>query len=431
MNELILTPENEKILSNLRDSCREIRQMLTVEKNNILKNIAKQLLAAESEILVANSQDLSLLPSDATSAFRDRLTLNKKRIAGMAESLNQVSELPDPVGEIVDQRTLVNGLKTRRERAPIGLIFMIFESRPNVITEAFSLAFKSGNAILLRGGSESSHSAGVIYKIINDCLVGKFQKIPFFGVQNYDRKLVEIFLKQKKYIDVVVPRGGDRLIEFVQRTSLMPIIKNDRGLCHAYVAEDADLAMAINIVNNGKTQRPGVCNALETVLVHENIASKFIPELYRVTHSCGLRWHVDAASLEILNSKTLNLSIDDRSKIKLAEPQDWDTEYSDLILNCRIVNSLDGALSHIAQFGSKHSEAIITSSEEQAKRFQQEVDAAAVYWNASTRFTDGFELGLGGELGISTQKLHVRGPVGLRELTTPRWILEGNGQIRE
>lgn len=409
--------ELERLFREMRSAARRLRKASSAEKNQKLNQLAEELVKGTGDILAANAKDLQALPSDTTAAFRDRLLLNEKRIAGMAESLRQVAALPDPVGEIVDQRTLDNGLNIKKVRAPLGVIFMIFESRPNVILEAFSLAFKSGNVIVLRGGSESRASSAAIYKIMRSL----FSDPPFYGFEDYDRQHVETLLRRDDLIDIVVPRGGDRLIDFVKKTATMPIIKNDRGLCHTYIEEDADLEMAANIVNNAKTQRPGVCNSLETILVHKAVAEKFLPLLYDKTVSTQLEWHVDEVSAKILAG---------RERVKPAHAKDWDTEYLDLIMNCRVVTNLDEALAHIEKHGSKHSEAIITKSAEKAHRFQDEVDAAAVYWNASTRFTDGFEFGLGGELGISTQKLHVRGPVGLRELTTPRWIIEGIGQIR-
>lgn len=409
-------------IRGLQKSSRMLRQLNSSIKNHILLEIARALITYQTEILAANKSDLDNLPPSATSAFRDRLLLNELRLLNMAESLKQVAALPDPVGEIVDVRVLENDLKLSRARTPLGFIFMIFESRPNVITEAFSLAFKSGNVILLRGGSESKSTAQVIYKIINDVMLSNnLSPSPASGVEDYDRGIVENLLKCKDFIDVVVPRGGDSLISFVQTNSLIPIIKNDRGLCHTYVDEFADLDMATNIVTNAKTQRPGVCNALETVLVHEKIAEKFLPLLYQATQNFNLKWHVDKKSQEILPPSNL---------ISLATEQDWDTEYLDLIINCKIMSSLEQALDHIAIHGTKHSEAIVTRNKANAQKFLAEVDAAATYWNASTRFTDGFEFGLGGELGISTQKLHVRGPVGLKELTSLRWLIEGQGQIR-
>ncbi|MGZ3748500.1 MAG: glutamate-5-semialdehyde dehydrogenase [Pseudobdellovibrionaceae bacterium] len=413
---------HEEMLNSLRTAARTQRKLSATEKNKALLQLAEDLMLASQNIIAANKKDLQNLAADTSNAFRDRLTLNPERIAGMVESLRQVAALADPVGEVLENQTLKNGLKLQKVRAPLGVIFMIFESRPNVILEAFSLAFKSGNVILLRGGSESRFTSEAIYKLMRESLHSSgLAKAPFYGLEDYDRALVEALLKRKDFIDIVVPRGGEKLIEFVQKTALMPIIKNDRGLCHTFVEEDADLEMAVKIVVNAKVQRPGVCNSLETVLVHEKIARPFLEKLYQATENKSLEWHVDAPSLEILRGKP---------HVTPARPQDWDTEYLDLIMNCRIVKNIEEALSHIEKHGSKHSEAIVTRSEQKAHFFQQEVDAAAAYWNASTRFTDGFEFGLGGELGISTQKLHVRGPVGLRELTSPRWLVDGTGQIR-
>jgi glutamate-5-semialdehyde dehydrogenase len=417
-----MTEELKASLLGLRRSARSLRQTSTEKKNSALRGLAKALQTNQEKILKANEQDIKNLAADTLTSFRDRLLLTKLRIETMTESLVQVSNLPDPVGETVETATLKNGLRVRRVRSPLGVILMIFESRPNVIIEAFSLAFKSGNAILLRGGSEAKFTAQELYRIMRAALKeADFDQIPFLGLEDYDRSLVERLLKQKDLIDIVVPRGGDRLIDFVQRTALMPIIKNDRGLCHVYVDDEADLKMAVEIVRNAKVQRPGVCNSMETVLVHSKIAEQFLPKLFQATEGDSLTWHTDETSLKILKG---------RKSVSLAKDADWDTEYLDLIMNCKIVTGLDEALAHIENHGSKHSECIVTSSQAKARRFQDEVDAAAVYWNASTRFTDGFELGLGGELGISTQKLHVRGPVGLRELTTPRWIIEGDGQTR-
>ena len=417
-----LTAEMEESFRCLRLAARTLRALSSAAKNTSLLAIADDVALAESEILAANAEDLARLGADAQSAFRDRLTLNSDRIKAMVESLRQVAALPDPVNEVTEERVLQNGLRLRRVRSPLGTIFMIFESRPNVILEAFSLAFKTGNAIALRGGKESASTASVLYSIIRKALARTgVNETSFYGMNDYDRAFVETLLRRKDLIDIVVPRGGEKLIAFVEQTAVMPIIKNDRGLCHAFVDESADLEMAVNIVENGKTQRPGVCNSLETVLVHRAVADKFLPMLYERTSAKSLEWKVDESSRAILSERT---------HVAPAEAADWDTEHLELILNCKVVESVDEAITHIERHGSRHSETIITSNEANARYFQKEVDAAAVYWNASTRFTDGFEFGLGGELGISTQKLHVRGPVGLRELTTPRWVIDGNGQVR-
>jgi len=410
----------EKSILALRRDARVQRSLAAARKNGLLNDLSEALENSTAIILKANQEDLQNLGAGTAPAFRDRLALDSGRLAGIVESVRQVAALPDPVGEVLEEKVLPNGLKLRKVRAPLGIIFMIFESRPNVILEAFALAFKSGNSIVLRGGSESSRTAAVIYQIITQCLVREGLNA-FYGLVDYDRAHVESLLKRKDLIDIVVPRGGDKLIDFVQRTALMPIIKNDRGMCHAYVDEGADLEMAVKVVVNGKVQRPGVCNSLETVLVHQSVAADFIPKLYQATDSVGLSWRVDDKSFALLKG---------RARVERASCQAWDTEYLDLILNCRVVDDLEQAVEHIDRHGSKHSETILTGSQDRARRFQQDVDAAVVYWNASTRFTDGFEFGLGGELGISTQKLHVRGPVGLRELTTPRWIADGTGQIR-
>lgn len=417
----------ETALKELRQSARAQRSLNSAAKSSALMNLASALEARSANILTANSEDLLRLSETTSPAFRDRLTLTQDRITAMAISLRAVAALADPNNEVVEQRQLTNGLKVQRVRAPLGCLFMIFESRPNVILEAFSLAFKSGNVILLRGGSDSRATAAVLYTLIAESLKGSgITHQCFLGLQDYDRGLVDALLTRKDLIDVVIPRGGDRLIEFVTQNARMPIIKNDRGLCHTYVHSDADLDMAARIVANAKIQRPGVCNSLETVLVHTAVAAEFLPKVFAATAGAGLRWRADSVSESILRSLTGAEAV-----LTTATAEDWDTEHLDLIINCRVVENFEEALAHIELHGSKHSEAIVTRSEPTARKFQAEVDAAAVYWNASTRFTDGFELGLGGELGISTQKLHVRGPVGLRELTTPRWLMDGTGQVRE
>ncbi len=414
--------ELTQALFSLRAAARVLRKASTTKKDSLLHSLSQALVSNQDSILLANGLDLENLDAKATPAFRDRLMLNTARIVAMAESLAQVANLPDPSREVVGTRVLANGLLVRRVRAPLGVLFMIFESRPNIILEAFSLSFKSGNALMLRGGSESKHTAKVIYRIIGTCLLQNgFTPLPFFALEDYDRRWVEQLLTQKKFIDVVIPRGGSQLIDFVQSRAQMPIIKNDRGLCHIYVDSEADLGMAVDIVRNAKVQRPGVCNSMETVLVHKSIAPAFLLKLHHQLSADHVRWRVDAESLAILKNV---------EGVVLASEEDWDTEHLDLVMNCKIVASVSEAIGHIEAHGSKHSEAIVTSSETTARAFQEEVDAAVVYWNASTRFTDGFELGLGGELGISTQKLHVRGPVGLIELTAPRWVIDGTGQIR-
>ncbi len=404
-----------------KQAFRELRALPSKKKNDVLVRLASLLGSTQKEILAANTEDQNALTGDrATGAFRDRLMLNPQRLAQMIESLNQVAKLPDPVGEIADEKILPNGLKLQRVRAPLGVLFMIFESRPNVITEAFSLAFKSGNVIILRGGKETQNTSKVIYRLIQEALESEgVDKNSLWGITNPDRAITETLLHQPQWIDVVIPRGGDALIEYVVQNSKIPIIKNDRGLCHVYVHKDADQESAIAIVKNAKAQRPGVCNSMETLLIHRDVAKQLLPEIYAALSFDKVQWFGCEETQEILNGLVFE-----------ATEKSWDTEYLDYKMNCRVVSDENEAFAHIEKHGSRHSEAIITQDATLAKRFQTEIDAAAVYWNASTRFTDGFEFGLGGELGISTQKIHVRGPVGLRELTSLRWIGTGNGQVR-
>jgi glutamate-5-semialdehyde dehydrogenase len=409
----------------VKAAAKILRTSSTTVKNAVLISLAEKLKSEESKILAANAKDLAALSPDVTAAFIDRLTLSPARLAGMRESLKQVAALPDPVNEVVEKNTLANGISVTRVRAPLGIIFMIFESRPNVAIEAFSLAFKAGNAVILRSGKESKNTVEVFYTLMQAAL--RENQLPVeiaSGITDPDRALVLKLLQLKNFIDVVVPRGGDALIEFVVENSKIPIIKNDRGLCHIYVHEDAELKSTVAMIENAKKQRPGVCNSVETILIHEKIAAQFIPAIHaQLAHAPHpVEWFACGETLKILAGRPF---------VQAATPKSFDTEYLDYQLNCRVVKNADEAIAHIETHGSKHSEAIFTQTESLARKFQNEIDAAAVYWNASTRFTDGFELGLGGELGISTQKLHVRGPVGLRELTSTRWLLDGNGQIRK
>jgi glutamate-5-semialdehyde dehydrogenase len=416
--------KTQELLIPLKLAAKALRTTSLADRNQVLLTLADLLKQEEKSIFLANIKDLDALSRDANSAFRDRLTLNSKRIEGMQESLRQVAALPDPLGEVVEERTLANGLHTRRVRSPLGVIFMIFESRPNVAIEAFSLALKSGNAIILRGGKESKNTVEVFYALMARALASaNVDANAVLGITDPDRAIVLDLLHQKRYIDVVVPRGGDQLIEFVVENSKIPIIKNDRGMCHIYVHSDAKRALITPIIENAKKQRPGVCNAMETLLIHETVAKELLPLIYEKISSgtAPVEWFACEKTFALLK---------DLPHVQKATAKSFDTEYLELKMNCKIVASVDEAIAHIEAYGSRHSEAILTETKSVARLFQGEVDAAAVYWNASTRFTDGFELGLGGELGISTQKLHVRGPVGLKELTSIRWIMDGSGQIR-
>ena len=422
-----MKPEYEQRLENAKTAARALRCTATERKNAVLLQVAHVVRMRRQKILEANAQDLQALGADATSAFRDRLTLNNERIEHMVKSLEEIAALPDPIDEVAETKNLSNGLVARRMRAPLGVIFMIFESRPNVALEAFSLAFKSGNVVLLRGGKESRSTVAALYALLEEVLVS--QSLPkecFWGILDSDRELVAELLTRRDTIDVVIPRGGDGLIQFVTENSRIPIIKNDRGMCHVYIHEDADQKMAVEIIENAKTQRPGVCNSMETVLVHASVARQILPllhaQLAQAPEKYTVQWYGCKKTCEIL---------DGQKNVFPATNESWGTEYLDYKMNCKVVDSLDAAIEHIEKFGSKHSEAIVTGGEISAKKFQTQVDAAVTYWNASTRFTDGFELGLGGEIGISTQKLHVRGPVGLRELTSLRWVIDGSGQVRQ
>lgn len=410
-------------LTEIRTASRELRRATTERKNAVLSRVAELLIANEKDLLKANQKDIGSLKKEKTNpSFVDRLKLTPERIRLMQESLLDVAALKDPVGDSFDQKSLANGLRMKRVRSPLGVILMIFESRPNVVTEVFSLGFKSGNALILRGGSESTNSTGVLYQCIHQALrENGFTTDVLWGILDADRTMVQFLMKQNRFIDVLVPRGGNSLIEYVTSHATIPIIKNDRGMCHVYVHDDADLTMAINIIVNGKCQRPGVCNSVETVLLHEKVAADLVPRLHEALAKFQVQWFA---------SRDVQVILKNSPEVHLAVEKNWDTEYLDFKINCKTVPSLDAAIAHIEDHGSRHSEAIITSSEPTARRFQEEVDAAAVYWNASTRFTDGYQMGLGGELGISTQKLHVRGPVGLNELTSARWIIDGTGQVR-
>jgi glutamate-5-semialdehyde dehydrogenase len=428
--EETLTPELLERLTAVRTAARALRAATAETKDRVLRAAATLLEERAPAILRANAEDVAEVDrgprKPGAAAFRDRLLLDDARIALMAEGLRQVAALADPVGEVVESRTLEGGLRVRRVRSPLGVIFMIFESRPNVAVEAFSLAFKAGNALLLRGGKESMRTTAVLYEVLHFALSS--QRMPpdvLWGITDPDRGLTETLLRQKRWIDVVVPRGGEGLIDFVVRNSSIPIIKNDRGLCHVYVHADADLDAAVRVIENAKTQRPGVCNAMETLLVHAGAAAALLPALHTRLSGAAAPHPVEWLGCP----RTLRL-LEGRPLVAPAGAATFDTEHLDYRMSCRVVDSFEEAVEHIELHGSRHSEAILTRSEGLARRFQSEVDAAAVYWNASTRFTDGFTLGLGGELGISTQKLHVRGPVGLRELTSVRWLMEGEGHVR-
>ncbi len=395
----------------------ELARLSTPAKNSILKNMARGILKRKKEILRANERDVELTKKKGLSrALIDRLALKPARIQNMAKSLRKVASLPDPVGRIIRTTRRPNGLVIKKIKVPIGVIAMIYEARPNVTVEASGLAFKSGNAVILKGGSEAQNSNLIITKILNETKSLPKNAIQLIGTTS--RQAVKELLRLDDYIDLVIPRGGEGLIQMVRSQSTIPVIAHAKGLCHTYVDRDANLDMAEEIVYNAKVQRPGVCNALETLLVHKDIAKRFLPRMIERLEGVGVEVRGCPKSRRIV------LSINKAGEI------DWQTEYLDLILSIKIVNSLEEALDHIARYGSNHSEAIITRDKKAAERFLKAVDASAVFVNASTRLNDGGEFGLGAEIGISTQKLHARGPMGLEELTTYKYLVYGKGQVR-
>lgn len=399
---------------------RQMAGISTAVKNSALYAMADALEANANKILFANEKDIEIgKKAGLSKALLDRLLLNEGRIKDMAEGLRQVASLADPVGEIVRMWTRPNGLQIGQIRVPLGVVGIIYEARPNVTVDAAGLCLKAGNTVLLRGGSEAIHSNIEIVNIITEAAIGK--GLPDGCIQLIeitDREAANIMMRLNGYLDVLIPRGGAGLIRSVVENATVPVIETGVGNCHVYVDSDADLAMAENIVINAKTQRPAVCNAMEKLLVHEDIADKFLPTIGEKLTALGVELRGCPRTCEILPG------------IKPALEEDWEREYLDLVLAIKVVKTLDEALEHIYIYGTKHSEAIITNSYVNSRRFLKEVDAAAVYVNASTRFTDGFEFGFGAEIGISTQKLHARGPMGLKELTTTKYIIYGEGQIR-
>lgn len=390
-------------------------------KDKALKNIAKALKDNSKSILDANKKDIEKgTEKGLTKALVDRLTLNEKRIDSMIEGIVQINSLKDPVGEVIESFTRPNGLKIKKVRVPLGSIAIIYEARPNVTVDAAGLCLKSGNAVILKGGSDAINSNSVIAKIIAEAAYSA--GIPDGAIEfieNTDRSAITELLSKREYIDCVIPRGGAGLINTVVENSKIPVIETGCGNCHAYVESAADLAMAEEVVFNAKVQRPSVCNAIETLLVDERIAEKFLPKMLKRLSDAG----VEIRGCE----KTRKIYKD----AKEAEEADWRTEYLDLIIAVKVVSGVDEAIEHITKYGSHHSETILTKDKKMANRFTTELDSAALYVNASTRFTDGFEFGFGAEIGISTQKLHVRGPMGLRELTSYKYVVEGDGQIRK
>ncbi len=403
-------------------AAKEKLQCLTTEQKNCgLKHVAKALTDHRDEILAANARDYEIARQGGMAeGLLDRLKLTNERIEAMAEGLRQIEKLPDPVGEIIESFDRPNGLHIDKVRVPMGVIGIIYEARPNVTADAFGLCFKTGNAVILKGGRDAFYSNQAITKNIRAAL--EEMQIPADAIQlieNNDRAVTTAFMQLKQYVDVLIPRGGAGLIRAVVENSTIPVIETGTGNCHIYVDEDADLSKAIPIIINAKTQRIGVCNACESLLIHEKIADRFLPKLGRALQEKHVEIRGDEKVVERIPGSLH------------ATEEDYKTEYLDYIVSMKTVSSVEEAIEHINRYNTRHSDAILTENEEHMKRFLQGVDSACVYANASTRFTDGFEFGFGAEIGISTQKLHARGPMGLKELTTYKYLIKGNGQIRQ
>jgi glutamate-5-semialdehyde dehydrogenase len=409
-----------ELAKNSQNAAKVLSNVSTDIKNKALLNMAEELVKQTPFLITENAKDIeNAKQAGISSAMIDRLTLKESTIKGIATGLTEVAALPDPVGKITSMWRRPNGLLVGRMRIPLGVIGIIYESRPNVTADAAALCLKSGNAVILRGGSEAIHSNIAIAEILQNVL--KRVGIPEAAIQiipTTDREAVYEMLQLEEYIDVIIPRGGEELIRAVVNQSKIPVIKHYKGVCHIFVDETADLEMAAKICMNAKTQRPGVCNAMETLLIHENIARQFLPVMAEKFRQAGVLLRGCPKTKEIIPD------------MEAATEQDWYEEYLDLILAIRVVKTLDEAINHIGRYGSLHTEAIITQNYQNAQRFLNEVNSSTVLVNASTRFSDGFELGLGAEIGISTTKLHAFGPMGLEELTTTKFIIYGNGQVR-
>lgn len=409
------------LVKKAHDSAPYLAHLNSSKKNQVLKAMARQLKSSYKLIIRENIRDIKNAHKKGLSqAMIDRLLLNKRRIDEMAKGLLDVAKLPDPVGGIIKKWKRLNGLEIQKVRIPLGVIGVIYESRPNVTVDAAGLCFKSGNAVILRGGSEAFYSNQVLGKILKSVL--KKFKIPqdvITVIPTTDRKVMIDMLQLSGLIDVIIPRGGEGLMKFVATHSKIPVIKHDKGVCNLFVDNSADLTMAVKLIHNSKVQRPGVCNALENLFIHQKIAKQFLPLVYKDLIASHVELRGDPQTKKIL------------PLIKKATLADWSTEYLDLILSIRLVKNMEEAIGLIRQYGSNHTEAIVTKNKKNAQKFTRELDSSCVMVNASTRFNDGGQLGLGAEIGISTTKLHAFGPMGLEELTTSKFVVLGKGQIRK
>jgi len=410
----------EEVLQKVKEASRVIATLKGEVKRKVLNEMAERLEKYSDSIIEANKKDLEYAKeANLSSALIDRLLLNEKRILDMANSLRDIAKLKDPVGRVIDGWKIDNGLEIQKVKIPIGVIGIIYESRPNVTSDAAGLCFMSGNACILKGGKEAYHSNVTIIEILRFVL--EKNKLPVDAVTllpDYSRSGVEWLIKQDKYVDLIIPRGGEKLIKFVSENSKVPVVKHDKGLCHVYIHEDANLEEGAKIALNAKVQRPGVCNAMETLLVDRKVAGEFLPVIKEMMEKEGVELRGCEITLEYID-------------IKPATEEDWHTEYLDKVLSIRVVDNLEDAIEHIETYGSGHSDSIVTDNYKAAEEFLNRVDSACVYVNASTRFTDGGVFGFGAEVGISTNKLHARGPMGIDDLTTYKYKIYGNGQVRE
>ena len=416
MNEMLL-----QLGKNAKDAETELRNITTNKKNEVLEAVADHLVECTEQLLSANAIDVEHGKANhMPEGLVDRLLLTRERIEGMAEGLRQLVSLEDPIGEVTGMKKRPNGLLIGQKRVPLGVVGIIYEARPNVTADAFGLCFKTGNVVILKGGSDALHSNEAIVNCIRETLGAHgVTENAIQLIADTSRETAAEFMKMNEYVDVLIPRGGKGLIKAVVNQSTIPVIETGTGNCHIYVDESADLDMAVNIILNAKTQRVGVCNACESLLVHENVKEKLLPVLAKRLQEKHVEMRADKEAQTLMPGAVA------------ATEEDWGTEYLDYILSIKVVHNVDEAIAHINKYNTGHSEAIITENYSNAQKFLDEVDAAAVYVNASTRFTDGFEFGYGAEIGISTQKLHARGPMGLLALTTTKYIIYGNGQIRQ
>ena len=417
--------ELEELCKRAEEASRLTATLGTQAKNEALLAVADALLAHDDEIIAANEKDLCRgRENHMPQGLLDRLLLDKGRIAQMAEGLRQVAALEDPIGEVISMKQRPNGLRIGQKRVPLGVVGMIYEARPNVTVDAFGLCFKTGNCVILKGGSDAINSNIAIVGALKAALAkNNVTEYALNLITSTDRSTTMEFMKMDEYVDLLIPRGGHGLIQNVVKNATIPVIETGTGNCHIYVDAEADLPMAVRIIKNAKTQRIGVCNACESIVVHKSVEKEFLPMLYEALAPKKVELRTDASALACLGA--------DQPLVKEAGEEDWGTEYLDYILSVKTVGDIDEAIAHINRYTTHHSEAIITNNYDRAQHFLDAIDSACVYVNASTRFSDGNEFGFGAEIGISTQKLHARGPMGLEALTSYKYIIYGNGQIRE